>query len=58
MKCPEKFSKCKSETEGIECFGIGRVQAPTCECDSNYYDKNDGNVNCAICEFPCVNCSS
>lgn len=49
MKCPEKFSKCKSETEGIECYGVGRVQAPTCECDSNYYDKNDGNVNCAIC---------
>lgn len=31
---------------------------PGCECSNTYFDDGLSNVNCLVCEHPCVNCST
>lgn len=59
LPCNYKCETCDNGSTCLSCkSGVGRLDnAPTCGCGDDYYDDNS-NINCILCESPCVTCTA
>lgn len=58
IACKYNCQTCDNGSTCLTCKdGVGRLDdAPSCGCDTDYYDNN--TLNCELCETPCVTCTA